>query len=125
MEFTNFRFNPTTLKVCKIAGNACYSGNRLQLHSCVGQPDDRRCRTRAPLFPAFSQNVTVTAGPAAQGGNCTFVNGSALLGGSFNQGSTITITEAARERALFRRSTCPSCGTGGLTTDLAEQSSNA
>ncbi len=79
------------------------------LVSPVSQPDN------VPLFPAFTQSVTVTAGPAAQGGFCTFVNGSALLGGAFNQGSTITITEVAGNVSAIE---CPSCGPGGLAVDL-------
>ncbi|MGE3384515.1 MAG: FG-GAP repeat domain-containing protein [Pyrinomonadaceae bacterium] len=68
------------------------------------------------MFPAFSTNVSVIAGPGGtQEGNCTFVNGAGLLGGAFNQGSTVTITEAAGKLVEVR---CPSCGAGGLTVDL-------
>jgi hypothetical protein len=63
--------------------------------------------------------VTVTAGPAEQGGNCTFVNGAGLPGGAFNQGSTVTITERVVLSAVnVSAITCSSCGTGGLTVDL-------
>ena len=115
VEFTNFRFNPTVLKVCKIAGSPALLGTNFNftvaLVSPVSQPGD------VPLFPAFSQAVSVTAGPAAQGGNCSFVNGSALLGGAFNQGSTITITEAAAGTGTVSAITCSSCN-GGLGVDL-------
>ena len=38
-----------------------------------------------------------------------------MLGGAFNQGSTVTITEVAGTVSAI---TCGSCGTGGLATDL-------
>jgi subtilisin-like proprotein convertase family protein len=114
VEFTNFRFNPTTLKVCKIG-----------LGSTLGQDFNFTIALVSPTigganpgnqFPAFSTNVTVTAGPDnAQGGNCTFVNGSGLLGGAFNQGSTITITEAAGNVTAI---SSLSSGPGGLAVDL-------
>ena len=112
VEFTNFRFNPTVLKVCKIGSGALLGTNftfNVALVSPVSQPDS------APMFPAFTQAVSVTAGPAAQGGNCTFVNGGGLLGGAFNQGSTITITETAGNVTAI---TSSSAGSGGLTTNL-------
>jgi putative transposon-encoded protein len=113
VEFVNFRFNPTDLKVCKIAGSPALLGVNFNftvaLVSPVSQPGD------VPLFPAFSTTVDVLAGDAAQGGNCTFVNGAGLLGGAFNQGSTITITETAGTVSAI---TCGSCGAGGLAVDL-------
>ena len=116
ITFANFRFNPTVLKVCKIAGSPSLLGVNFNftvaLVSPVSQPDG------LPLFPPFSQTVSVTAGDAAQGGNCTFVNASGLLGGAFNQGSTITITEGASSSFVSAIS-CPSCGAGGLNADLA------
>ena len=63
--------------------------------------------------------VTVIAGPPGpQSANCTFVNDSGLLGGALNQGSTITVTEAAGSGTTLTALTCPSCGAGGLTADL-------
>ncbi len=115
VEFTNFRFNPTDLKICKIAGSANLLGLpftfTVELISPVSQPGN------VPLFPAFSTQVVVTAGPAAQGGNCTFVNGTGLLGGAFNIGSTILITEAAAGTGSVTAITCSSCN-GGLTPNL-------
>ncbi len=127
VEFTNFRFNPTDLKVCKIAGSPALIGTPFNftvvLNSPVSQPGN------VPLFPAFSQNVTVLAGdpgaPNPQDGNCTFVNGSTLLGGAFNQGSSVTVTEAAAANTALTAITCPSCAPGvppGLTVDLPGRS---
>ena len=39
VEFTNFRFNPTLLKVCKIAGTPNLLGNELYVQRSFGQPD--------------------------------------------------------------------------------------
>jgi hypothetical protein len=116
VEFTNFRFNPTTLKVCKIGATPAVVGQSFDftvaLVSPVSQPGN------VPLFPPFSQAVSVIAGPPGpQGGNCTFVNGGALLGGAFNQGSTITITENAPASTVTDIS-CGSCGPGGLAVSL-------
>lgn len=113
--FANFRFNPSVLKICKIAGSPSLLGTSFNftvaLVSPVSQPDS------VPLFPPFLRTVSVIAGPAAQGGNCTFVDGGALQGGTFNQGATITITESASS-SFLSSITCPTCGTGGLAVDL-------
>jgi hypothetical protein len=111
VEFTNFRFNATTLKVCKI-GQGATQGTDFNFTVALVSPQIGGPNP-GPMFPAFSQGVTVTAGPAGtQEGNCTIVNGGGLLGGAFNQGSTITITEAAGNLVDVR---CPSCGPGGLS----------
>ena len=115
VEFTNFRFNPTVLKVCKIAGSPALLGQTFNFNVALVSPLDGN---GVPLFPPFTAPVSVTAGPAAQGGNCTFVNGSGLLGGAFNQGSTVTITETAGTVTAI---TCGSCGTGGLATNLPKE----
>ena len=115
VEFTNFRFNPTQLKVCKIAGSPNLLGTTFNFTVALVSP---LSGDGVPLFPAFTQAVAVTAGSAAQGGNCTFVNGAALLGGAFNQASTITITEAAAGTGTVSAITCPSCGAGGLSANL-------
>ena len=114
VEFVNFRFNPDVLKVCKIAGNSSLLGVSFNFTIALVSPVSG---DGVPLFPSFSQTVSVTAGDAAQGGGCTFVSGSALQGGTFNQGSTITITEAASS-SYVSSVTCPTCGIGGLTIDL-------
>ena len=74
----------------------------------------------SPMFPPFTVPVSVTAGAAAQGGNCTFVNGGGLLGGAFNQGSTITITEVAQGTTTVSAITCSSCN-GGLGFNLGQR----
>ena len=114
VEFTNFRFNPTVLKVCKI-GLGTTLGQDFNFTVMLVQPTIGGANP-GNQGPAFSQNVTVTAGPDnGQGGNCTFVNGSALLGGAFNQGSTVMITEAAGNVTAIGSL---SSGPGGLTIDL-------
>jgi hypothetical protein len=114
VEFTNFRFNPTVLKVCKI-GNGAAQGQNYDFTVALVSPVIGGANP-GNMFPPFSTNVTVTAGPAGtQEGNCTFVNGAGLLGGAFNQGSTVTITEAAGNLVSIH---CPSCGPGGLAVDL-------
>jgi hypothetical protein len=79
--FTNVVFRPTILKVCKIAGPGVALGTSFTFNVTVAG-------TTANI------PVTVTAGPAFQGGNCVLVPGTTLTGGSFNIGSTISITEA-------------------------------
>jgi hypothetical protein len=82
VTFTNVVFQPTILKVCKIAGPGVALGTPFTFNVVV---------------PGTTTNipaVTVTAGPAAQGGNCVIVPGTTLTGGAFNIGSTINITEA-------------------------------
>jgi hypothetical protein len=120
VTFVNFRFNPTILKVCKI-GLGATQGTDFNFTVALVSPTflGANGAGQIPMFPAFSTNVTVTAGPAGtQEGNCTFANGAGLLGGAFNQGSTITITEAAGNVTDIR---CPSCGPGGLATDLGNR----
>ncbi|MBA4122811.1 MAG: DUF3494 domain-containing protein, partial [Acidobacteria bacterium] len=81
VTFTNVVFQPTILKVCKIAGPGVALGTSFTFNVTVAG-------TNANI------PVTVTAGPAFQGGNCVLVPGTTLTGGSFNIGSTISITEA-------------------------------
>jgi subtilisin-like proprotein convertase family protein len=94
VEFTNFRFNPTVLKVCKIGLGAAL-GQNFDFTVALVSPQIGGANP-GPMFPPYSQNVTVTAGPGNTGqeGNCTFVNPTGLLGGAFNQGQTYTVTEA-------------------------------
>ncbi|MEK7855137.1 MAG: hypothetical protein AAB288_03530, partial [Acidobacteriota bacterium] len=112
IEFTNFRFNPTVLKVCKI-GLGAAQGTTFDFTVALVSPQIGGSNP-GPMFPAFSQNVSVIAGPAGtQEGNCTFVNGAGLLGGAFNQGSTITITEAGT--SVINSVHSLSSGPGGLS----------
>jgi len=76
---------PGTVKVCKIAGAGIPLGTRFNF-TVAGQA----ATATAPPLPggtASTQTVTVAAGPAAQGGFCTFATG------TFVVGSTVTITE--------------------------------
>jgi hypothetical protein len=114
VEFTNFRFNPTDLKVCKI-GSGAILGQNFDFTIALVSPTIGGAHP-GNQFPAFSTSVTVTAGPDnGQGGNCAFVNGSGLLGGAFNQGSTITITEAAQGTTVVTAVSSLSSGPGGLS----------
>ncbi len=92
VDFTAFRFNPTVLKVCKIgiagAANNPVGTNFNFTVNLVSPTFVNGSGQTVPMFPPFSQAVSVIAGPSGtQEGNCTFVNGSALAGGAFNQGS--------------------------------------
>ncbi len=109
IDYTNFVFRPTILKVCKIAGTAAIEGRPftfdVALVSPTGPGND-------PLFPAFTTSVTVNAGPASQGGFCAVVDGSGLLGGAFNIGQTYTITERASAGTVVTAITSPSSTVG-------------
>lgn len=103
IEFTNFRFNPTLLKVCKVGLGTVDTTDE------DGDPADTftfdvaltspTSADGTPIFPTSTVPVTVTAGPdggpTGDRGFCTFANGATFPGGGFNQGSTITITERA------------------------------
>ena len=111
VEFTNFYYNPTTLKVCKVGSGATlgqtFNFNVALTSPVIGGPNP------GPIFPGAPQtNVSVIAGSAAQGGNCTIVPGGPFPGGAINQGSTVVITET---NGTPIGSTCPSCGPGGWT----------
>jgi hypothetical protein len=94
VEFTDILFNPTQIKICKIAGMGIAQGTPFTFTVTQNQPPEGN------LLPAFSTNVSVPAGPGDQGGFCTIVpttlaNGirSGLVGGAFNVGSSVTVTE--------------------------------
>ena len=93
VEFTDILFNPTQIEICKIAGMGIAQGSQFA-HG------DAEPAARGQLAACFSTNVTATAGPGSQGGFCTIVpttlaNGTrtGLVGGAFNVGSSVTITE--------------------------------
>jgi hypothetical protein len=116
VEFTNFVFNPAQLKICKIAGQGVAVGTpftfTVALQSTLGQ-------NGVPLFPTYSQQVTVLAGSEAQGGTCTLIQGDALdglVGGAFNQGQTYTITETATAGVVVTGITSPSSPTAASCT---------
>ena len=91
VEYTNFVFRPTILKVCKIGGTGIANNTPFTFNVNFVSPTG----VGGNLFPNFSQAVTVNSGLATQGGNCNIVDGAGLIGGAFNQGSTVTITENA------------------------------
>ncbi len=126
VTFVNFRFNPTVLKVCKIgiagaANNPVGSTFNFTVN-LVSPTFVNGSGQTVPMFPAFSQAVSVIAGPSGtQEGNCTFVNGSALAGGAFNQGSTITIVEADDPNSTLPVFVARHAGPGGFVTNLGTQ----
>jgi hypothetical protein len=107
VEFVNFNFQPTTLKICKVAGAGIPSD--LSSSFVFDVVSDRSDGPTGPLFAASSSTVTVAAGPGApnqQNGSCDFASGpftaSNLQGGppnttgSFDVGAGVVITERAR-----------------------------
>lgn len=122
VEFSGFRFNPATLKVCGVGLDPATVGREFQYTVSLISPEIGGANP-GPMFPAFTTSVTVTAAPPGGSGegNCSFVNGSGLLGGAFNQGSTIRVTQAANGNSRVNSITCPSCGPGGLTSDLVQR----
>lgn len=116
--FTGFRFNPTVLKICNVANIPSQVGVERQFTITLVSPTYFDGTGPIPMFPNFSTTVTVAAGPVgSQEGNCLFANGSALIGGAFNQGSTITVTQTGTA-ALVSNIYCPSCAPGTFTADL-------
>ncbi len=127
VEFTNFAFTPTLLKVCKIAGTGVTVNTPFTFDVAVVSPTSTGgvIGGTADLFPAFTTSVTVNAGPAAQGGNCAFVSTTGtgtLLGGAFDIGSTVTITERGTSTVQISSSTSTTvaagAATGGLSVNL-------
>jgi len=119
VEFTNFLFRPTILKICKAAA----------VPVLVGQPFTVTITFVSPtgaggnLFPSFSTTTTVNAGSNNQGGNCNIVSGNGLIGGAFNQGSTVTISENAAPGTIVTNITSPTSAipafvSGARTTTL-------
>ena len=110
VTFTNFVFQPTILKICKI-GLGTALGGTFTFDVTLANP------AGVGSFPTFTVPVTVTAGPAGpQNGNCVIVptnNGlpgllnQSLLGGAFSQGQTITITERASGTTVVTGITSP------------------
>ncbi len=90
VTFNNFNFQPSALKICKIAGAGVAVGTPFTF-TVTGS-------TQGGILATSNQTVTVLAGPASQGGFCTPVSGpfaGTVIGGfgSFDVGSNITITE--------------------------------
>ncbi len=97
VEYTNFVFSAGQLKICKVAGNGVAVGTFYTF--------DVTYDRNQGIFPntpnMVTRTVSVAAGPAAQGGICTFVDGAfsgtAGINGyaTFNAGTSITVTERA------------------------------
>jgi ribosomal protein L30E len=122
IEFVDVGFSPTLLKVCKIAGTGFPLNTAVTFDVAVVSPNTTGGVPggTTPIFSTFTVPVTVNAGPAAQGGNCAFVDTDlgtgTLLGGAFDIGSTVTITE--RGTSTVTAITSNTVGTGGLTVNL-------
>ncbi len=141
VEFVNFAFFPTLLKVCKIAGPGVAVGTPFTFDVATVSPTTTGGVIGGvnPIFTPFTTSVTVSAGPAVQGGNCAFVGGlpgtviPGLPGGAFDIGSTVTITERAAGTTQvtgITSSTSPTIATlttagGGLFTGVVPSSRTA
>jgi hypothetical protein len=129
IEFVDVGFSPATLKVCKIAGTGFPLNTAVTFDVAVVSPNTTGGVPggTTPIFSAFTVPVTVNAGPAAQGGNCVFVDPTlgtgTLMGGFFDIGSTVTITERASGTsvvtAITSSTATTSTATGGLTVNTA------
>jgi hypothetical protein len=126
IEFVDVGFSPATLKVCKIAGTGFPLNTAVTFDVAVVSPNTIGGVPggTTPIFGNFTVPVTVNAGPAAQGGNCTFVDltlgTGTLVGGFFDIGSTVTITERGTSTvtAITSSTATTSTATGGLTFNL-------
>jgi hypothetical protein len=92
VEYTNFVFRPTLLKICKIAGPGIPVGTPFTFDVVIENENG--------LFPNLSvPPVTVQAGPPSQGGFCVFAQGPYTPTnntppiGTFRFGSTVQVTE--------------------------------
>jgi hypothetical protein len=112
VEFTNYRFIPAELKVCKI-GTGGVSGSFTFDINLVSQNSPN-----GPIFPAATTSVTATAGPAEQGGFCTIVNAANFPGGGLNVYGNYTIVERAVANTTVTAIACPTCLTG-FSSNLA------
>jgi hypothetical protein len=128
VEFVNIAFLPVPLKICKVAGTGVAVGTPFTFTVTAD--------TAGGLLAPFSSTVTVLAGPASTGpgtqnGFCDFVGGpfggnfGGVTGGglinrlgSFNVGSSITITETATPGVVTSSITSP---TGGVIANLANR----
>jgi hypothetical protein len=94
VEFTNIYFTTAVLKVCKIAGPGVAVGTPFTFNIALVQPQG----AGGALQPAATTSVTIAAGPADHGGNCTFVDAAPFLNGAFNTFNQYTITEVVVEQ---------------------------
>jgi hypothetical protein len=116
-EFTNFIFNPTILKICKVVTGGL-APNTTSFNFTVGLTNGGPMGAGGPLFPgnptATTSVIGGTATAANPSGNCSIVDGSAFPGGQFNVGQAITVTEAAATGTTLVR--CDSETMGGELT---------
>ena len=109
--FTDFIFNATQLKICKVAGDAATVGRTFNFTVNFNNVINGVALFQAP----FQTTVALTPqGVGANNAACAIVgtNGGSTAGlpqGAFNQGSTITVTEGAT--AGFQLAT-----TGGIVS---------
>ncbi|HSK71468.1 MAG TPA: ice-binding family protein, partial [Pyrinomonadaceae bacterium] len=121
-EFTNFVFNPTLLKICKIAGPGITQGTpftfTVEILNTGGFPFGNQTNQ-----PITVPNVTVQAGPAAQGGFCQFAQGpfdptaTTPPVGTFPVGATVRVCEAAAAGTTLTGITSPT----GVPSPVAGQ----
>ncbi|HEX9930688.1 MAG TPA: ice-binding family protein [Pyrinomonadaceae bacterium] len=122
-EFTNFIFNNTLLKVCKIAAPGLAPGGTFTFTVTLTNGGPVSQPGNVPLFPGNpTATVSVTSARNAADtplGNCDFVDGSAFPGGALNVGSDITIKETGGTAGTIVTSIIAPTSPGGLTADLA------
>jgi hypothetical protein len=113
-EFTNFIFNPTLLKVCKIAGGTLAPGGTFTFDVTLTNGGPVSQPGGVPLFPGNpTSTVSVTSArneAATPFGNCDFVDGAAFPGGQFNIGEPVTITERTATGTTVVRCDSPTNG---------------
>jgi len=125
-EFVNFLFNPTILKICKVAAGGLAPGGTFTFTTqftptTAGAPGGPLTQPgNVPIFPGSTTGgptltTTVIAGTAtAQNpfGNCAVVDAGTFPGGAINIGSDIIITEAAQTGVVVQRVETPTSGGG-------------
>ncbi|HSK74121.1 MAG TPA: VCBS repeat-containing protein, partial [Pyrinomonadaceae bacterium] len=124
IEFTNFVFRPTLLRICKIAGKGVLQGTPFTFDVTIQNPDGL-FSNQAGGLPATAIPVTVQAGPPKQGGFCAFVQGpfpptfvNPTIG-TFPTGATLTVTERVVGASVLATVTST---TGAPTVNLSNRS---
>ncbi len=113
VEFTNFLFAPTLLKVCKIAGAGVNIGDSYTFNIAIGQVG------LGTVVHGTVPPVTVQAGPAASGGFCVFAQGPYTATnttppiGTFPVNFPVTVTEVGGNVTAV---TSPTGTVTGITT---------
>ena len=99
IEFTNFIYRPSILKLCKVAGSGVTAGTPFTFSIAPADP--------LTTWPYPAGNITIPAG------SCTFVNGPFPANaqfpgvGLFNYGTSIVVTEAAAAGTTISAITSP------------------